>query len=92
MTEGGVYDLLKALTLNEVAKLATITRRHLESLIAKGEGPVVIPLGRRKAVLEEDFDAWLRSRRQVTGHQSKASAHIASTAAEENCDAAPAGE
>jgi hypothetical protein len=73
--------MLKALTLGEVAKGATITRRHLEAIIAKGEGPVVIHLGRRTVVLEKDFDDWLLGRRQVKQRKAKASALPAKAAA-----------
>jgi hypothetical protein len=61
---------LQALTMREVAKSAKITVRHLQSLIAKGEGPTVTELGRRRVVLEPDHNSWLRSRRRVP-HKAK---------------------
>jgi hypothetical protein len=73
--------MLKALTISEAAKGATITRRHFEALVSKGEGPVVINLGKRKIILEEDFDAWLRGRRQVKRKTKSASAPALETTA-----------
>jgi hypothetical protein len=57
--------MIKALTLGEAARAATITKRHLEGLISRGEGPIITALGARKIILEPDYDAWLQSRRQV---------------------------
>lgn len=53
-------------TFNEFASRAKISRRHLERLIARGEGPPIIVLGpRRRGIADEDGDAWLRSRRRL---------------------------
>jgi excisionase family DNA binding protein len=56
---------MQVLTLNEAAKRASLTRRSIERLLAGGEGPAIVVLGkRRKGILDTDLDAWLRSRRR----------------------------
>jgi predicted DNA-binding transcriptional regulator AlpA len=48
------------------AKRGGMSVRHLERLIADGEGPPLIRLGTRKiGIADDDFDAWLASRRVV---------------------------
>ena len=57
---------MKVLNLDEAAERDNCSRRHLERLIARGEGPPIVKLGlRRIGVLEADNDAWLLSRRRV---------------------------
>jgi hypothetical protein len=57
---------MQVLSLNEFAKRAGFTRRTLERCIALGEGPPVVDLSpRRRGIIDEDGDAWLRSRRRV---------------------------
>jgi hypothetical protein len=57
---------LVVLTKKEAAKRGNISVRHLERLIASGEGPPLVLLGpRRVGIIEEDNDAWLRARRSV---------------------------
>ncbi len=51
-----------ALTLPEVAAALRVSRRHLQSLLAKGEGPPVIRLGRRRIIRREALDRWLAKR------------------------------
>ena len=47
--------------------------RHLERLISLGEGPPLIRLGARKVgIADDDFDAWLASRRVVPPGFAKA--------------------
>jgi hypothetical protein len=53
-----------ALTFDEAAKRASLTRRSLERHFAQGTGPAVVVLGkRRRAILDVDFEKWLLSRR-----------------------------
>ena len=55
----------RVLSLDEVARRAGTTRRNIERLNAAGEGPRLVQVSARKVgVLEEDFVAWLRSRRR----------------------------
>jgi hypothetical protein len=56
--------VVRLMTLTEVAKSALITRRHLERMCGRGEGPTVVCLGKRRVVTEQDFDDWIESRRQ----------------------------
>jgi excisionase family DNA binding protein len=47
---------------NETARRLRCTRRHLERLIADGEGPPSIKLGRLRRFSETRLDAWIRNR------------------------------
>jgi excisionase family DNA binding protein len=53
------YDLL---TLTEAADAARISRRHLQALLQRCEGPPTIRLGRRLIIRREALHAWLVSR------------------------------
>ena len=62
-SQGGAQA--RVLSLDEVARRAATTRRNIERLNAAGEGPRLVQVSARKVgVLEEDFVAWLRSRRR----------------------------
>jgi hypothetical protein len=51
--------------LSAFAKRADITLRTLQREIARGEGPVVTHVTqRRRIILNEDGDNWLRARRR----------------------------
>ncbi len=57
---------MQLITRKEAAARAAISLRHLERLIACGEGPAVVRLGaRRVAISETDFAAWIASRRHA---------------------------
>jgi hypothetical protein len=52
--------------LKRFAKKAGISLRHLQRLIAGGEGPILTELGERiKGVTDDDGDAWLAGRRRL---------------------------
>jgi excisionase family DNA binding protein len=53
-----------ALTVEEAAREARISARHLHRLIANREGPPVARLGSRNVIRREALDAWLRSREE----------------------------
>jgi hypothetical protein len=54
---------MQILSYDEAAKRASLVRRSLERLLAIGEGPAIIHLGkRRRGILDEDLDRWLLSR------------------------------
>jgi excisionase family DNA binding protein len=56
---------MQLITRKQAAERAAISLRHLERLIAVGEGPAVIRLGgRRVGIAEADLAAWLNSRRR----------------------------
>ena len=56
---------VRVLNLDEVARRADTTRRNIERLVAAGTGPAVVRISKRKiGVLEQDFVAWLHSRRR----------------------------
>jgi hypothetical protein len=76
--------IVKALTMPQVAAAATITLRHLQGLIAEGQGPVVTEVGRRRIVLEDDYNRWIRARRQVAPKSRRG------RPPKDDCDAAPA--
>ena len=44
---------------NETARRLRCTRRHLERLVADGEGPPSIKLGRLRRFPETRLDAWI---------------------------------
>jgi excisionase family DNA binding protein len=56
--------VIRILTIAEAANAASVTRRHLENMLAKGEGPVTVSLGKRRLITEADFDKWIMSRRE----------------------------
>jgi hypothetical protein len=56
---------VRVLSLDTVAERAGTTRRNIERLNAAGKGPRLTQISTRKiGVLEEDFVAWLHSRRR----------------------------
>ncbi len=57
---------MQVLTFDEAAKRASLTRRTIERLLSKGEGPATVSLGkRRRGILDVDLDRWLLSRRRA---------------------------
>lgn len=55
---------MRVLNYDEAAGRANITRRTLERLISRGEGPSVVHIStRRRGVLDQDCDRWLMARR-----------------------------
>lgn len=53
------------LTLAEAAEAARISRRYLQALLQRCEGPPVIRLGRRLIIRREALQAWLVSKETV---------------------------
>jgi hypothetical protein len=52
--------------LKAFAKKIGMSERHVQRLIAAGEGPVLTELGKRiKGVADDDGDAWLARRRKL---------------------------
>jgi predicted DNA-binding transcriptional regulator AlpA len=75
---------LIVLSKRKAAERDNISLRHLERLIANGEGPPLVRLGpRRVGIIEEDNDAWVRSRR---------SPHVGGNAADKLPAATPTEE
>jgi predicted DNA-binding transcriptional regulator AlpA len=67
---------VRVLSFDEAARRIGSTRRTLDREIAEGRGPVVVQVTKGKtAILEEDFAAWVRSRRRVA--PTKANEEIA---------------
>ena len=64
------------LNLDEAASKARITRRYLNVLIAAGTGPQVVPLGRRRMVRADDFQAWLDKLPAQSRHKDEAAEAI----------------
>jgi hypothetical protein len=59
---------MRVMNYEECAGAMSITRRSFERLLAAGKGPKVILLSpRRRGVLEEDFESWLRGLHRRTG-------------------------
>jgi excisionase family DNA binding protein len=50
------------LTIAEAADAARISRRHLQALLQRNEGPPVIRLGRRLVIRRAALTAWLLAR------------------------------
>ena len=62
-------------TLKEGAEVAGISKRTLERLIEKGDGPPVGHMSQQtRGILVEDLEAWLLSRRKVIAKPSAAEA------------------
>jgi predicted DNA-binding transcriptional regulator AlpA len=58
--------LRRIITKKEFAERMGRSVRHLERLIAVGEGPPIIKLGLRAVgIAEDDGEAWLASRRVI---------------------------
>jgi predicted DNA-binding transcriptional regulator AlpA len=64
---------MQVLSYNEAASRAGIVRRTLERLISLGEGPAVVNLSaRRRGILDDDLEKWVRSRRRRTPGEAAA--------------------
>jgi excisionase family DNA binding protein len=50
------------LTLEEAAGALRVSQRHLHKIMADGNGPPVVRLGRRKLIRRETLQQWLMSR------------------------------
>lgn len=57
----------EALTIEETAALMRVSKRHLHKLMADGDGPPVVQLGRRKIIRREALRQWLEARERVAG-------------------------
>jgi excisionase family DNA binding protein len=55
---------LNTLTLPGAAERIGISERHLKRMLAKGEGPNTVRLGRRRLIRPESLDDWLKSHEQ----------------------------
>ncbi len=53
---------VETLTILEAAATLRVSRRHLQSLLAKGEGPPAVRLGRRRVIRREALNHWLAER------------------------------
>jgi excisionase family DNA binding protein len=58
-------NFLEAVTIAEAADLIRVSRRHLQKLMASGDGPPVVQLGRRKIIRLDALRHWLVAREQV---------------------------
>jgi hypothetical protein len=57
---------MKINTLDEIAERGRISRKTLDRELALGKGPALVRLSpRRCGVLEDDFQEWIRNRRQI---------------------------
>lgn len=54
------------LNADEVAKLLKISKRTLESMIARGDGPPLITIGRQRRWRLCDLEEWLVNRTHST--------------------------
>jgi excisionase family DNA binding protein len=54
-------------TLAEAAGYIRVSRRHLAELLARGEGPPVVRLGRRAIIMGDALRAWLQARQEQPG-------------------------
>jgi predicted DNA-binding transcriptional regulator AlpA len=72
--EGSGFGV-QVLDFDKAAERIGLARRSLERLISKGEGPVVIHLGKyRRGIADTDLDDWIRSRRHAPpGEKPRAS-------------------
>ncbi len=68
MNDGNIVG--NVLTIDEAAETIRVSRRHLYNIMAQGDGPPIIQLGRRKIIRREALREWLLSREgdHATGH------------------------
>ncbi len=52
-------DASQVLTLAEAAGMLRVSQRHLFKIMADGNGPPVVSLGRRKVIRREALQQWL---------------------------------
>jgi excisionase family DNA binding protein len=57
---------VEALTIEETAEALRVSRRHLQQLMADGNGPPVVCLGRRKIIRREALQQWLLNQEAAT--------------------------
>jgi excisionase family DNA binding protein len=50
------------LTIAAAAAIIGVSKRHLEKIIARGEGPPVVRLGRRAIIRRISLERWLDER------------------------------
>jgi excisionase family DNA binding protein len=53
----------------------SISPRTLETIVARGEGPPFIRLGRQRRWRLEDVDAWIKAKQALNGHSKLALAN-----------------
>lgn len=54
-----------ALSVPRAAKAAGISRSYLWELIAAGEGPLVVRIGKRAVIRRDALDDWLKQREGI---------------------------
>jgi excisionase family DNA binding protein len=54
-----------AITISEAADAIRVSRRHLQTLLKKGDGPPVVRLGRRMIIRSEALRQWLAERESL---------------------------
>jgi excisionase family DNA binding protein len=59
---GATHIESDGLTIAAAAAIIGVSKRHLEKIIARGEGPPVIRLGRRAIIRRISLDRWLEER------------------------------
>lgn len=67
----GIEHKDEVLSLNEAAGYLRVSRRTLHSLIADGDGPPTIQIGRRRLIRRTALEAWLADR-EGAGHDRAA--------------------
>lgn len=70
MRKNGTFDdgrsRMPIKSKKQFAALHNMSVRHLERLMASGQGPPIVRLGvRKKGIDDEDGEAWIRSRKVV---------------------------
>lgn len=53
----------------------SISPRTLETIVARGEGPPFIRLGRQRRWRMEDVDAWIKAKQALNSHSKLAQAN-----------------
>ncbi len=56
---------VEAVTIGEAADLIRVSRRHFQKIMADGNGPPTIRLGRRRIIRREALRQWLEAGEQV---------------------------
>lgn len=59
------------LSADEIAQILRISKRTLESMIARGEGPPMMTIGRQRRWRLCDLEEWLVNRTQTTSASSR---------------------
>lgn len=71
--------LLDAATVSRILK---ISKRNFESLLARGDGPQFITIGRQRRWRPSDLEAWIQARLRKSANPSSGLGYVAAGASD----------